>query len=75
MNDIDDFVDLLRNGLGLPVTERELRLGWDEVPGWDSAHLLWLLVRMEETTGRRVALPDALEARSLLGIYALYTSA
>lgn len=75
MNDINDFVDLLRDGLGLPVTERELHLGWDEVPGWDSAHLLWLLVSMEETTGRQVALPDALEARSLYGVYALYTSA
>jgi hypothetical protein len=75
VNDINDFVDLLRDGLGLPVTDHELYLGWDEVPGWDSAHLLWLLVRMEETTGRRVALPDVLEARSLQGVYALYTSA
>jgi hypothetical protein len=75
VKDIDDFVTLLRDGLGLPLAAEDVDLSLDEVPGWDSVHLLWLLTAMEETTGRRVALPEVLEAPSLASIYALYTPA
>jgi hypothetical protein len=75
VNDLDDFVALLRDGLGLAVTAADVTASFDQVPGWDSVHLLWLLTTMEETTGRRVALPDVLAASSLEGIFSLYAPA
>lgn len=72
MNDIHDFVALLRDGLGLQLSDGDVQLSLDNVPGWDSVHLLWLVTTMEETTGRRVSLPDVLEASSLHDIYTLY---
>lgn len=72
MNDIHDFVALVRDGLGLALSETDVYVSLDAVHGWDSVHLLWLLTTMEEKTGRRVALPDVLEASSLHDIYGLY---
>jgi hypothetical protein len=63
MNDIHDFVALLRDGLGLELSDADVYLSLDDVAGWDSVHLLWLLTTMEETTGR------------LRDIYGLYTAA
>jgi hypothetical protein len=74
MNDIHDFVTLVRDGLGLQLSETDVYASLDEVHGWDSVHLLWLLTTMEEKTGRRVALPDVLEASSLHDIYGLYAA-
>lgn len=71
MNSIDEFADLVRDELGLPLTVDELGRSFDELPGWDSLHMLWLLTVLERTTGRRVSLPDILEAASLKGVYEL----
>lgn len=71
MNDIDDFVTLLRDEIGLPVTTEDILLGLDQVPGWDSMHLLTLLTLLERQTGRRIPLPAMLEAPTLERIYAL----
>lgn len=48
MNTIEDFLQLIRDRLGLPVTEADASRSLDEIPGWDSVHLLWLLTSMEE---------------------------
>jgi acyl carrier protein len=69
---IDDFVTIVRDQVGLDVTVDTTRLAFDEVPGWDSVHLLGLMAAMETDTGRSVPLPDLLEAPSLEGIYELY---
>jgi len=71
VNDIDDFVTLLRDEIGLPVTTEDILLGLDQVPGWDSMHLLTLLTLLERQTGRRIPLPAMLEAPTLERIYAL----
>ena len=70
MNTIDEFLQLVRDGLGLPVTAEDAERGLDEIPGWDSVHLLWLLTSLEQRTGRSISMPDVLEASSLGQIYA-----
>lgn len=71
MNDIDDFVALVRDELGLPVTEENLGWDLDQIPGWDSVYLLFLLNVLEQGTGNRISVPDALEASSLTELYSL----
>jgi acyl carrier protein len=75
VNNIDDFVTLVRDELGLPVSIEDVGRTLDEVPGWDSVHLLWLVTILERTTGRRFALPTLLEATSLETLYALSVEA
>lgn len=71
MNTVGDFVGLVRDELGLPITVDDLERDLHELPGWDSMHLLWLLVRLERRTGRSLQLADLLEAPNLEQIYAL----
>lgn len=66
---IDDFVSLVRDELGIEVTSADVGRGLDQLSGWDSVHLLWLMTAVEEATGRRVSLPDVMEATSLQHIY------
>lgn len=74
MNSFDDFIDLLTDEVGLPVTSEEARGDLDAVTGWDSVHLLTLLTVLERHTQRTLALPDVLKARSLADIYELAAS-
>jgi hypothetical protein len=69
VNDLDDFIALVRDELGLDVGAGDGERNLDEIPGWDSVHLLWLLSIVEQRTGRSASLPDVLEARSLHSIY------
>ncbi len=71
MNTIDDFLDLLRDEMGLEVTRQDAAGRLDQVAGWDSVHLLTLLALVERRTGRSVPLADVLEAGSLQELYSL----
>ena len=71
MNSIDDFVVLVRDETGLEVTSENVHAVFDEVPGWNSLHLLTLLTLLERATGRTLSLPDVLEAPSLAHVYEL----
>jgi acyl carrier protein len=71
VNTIDDFVTLLRDEMGLPVTAGDVELSFDQVAGWDSVHLLSLLTALERRTGRSLPLADVLLATSLHDIYAM----
>jgi hypothetical protein len=71
MNSIRDFVIVVQDELGLPVTVDDAARSLDEIPGWDSVHLLWLATLIEHRTGRSVSLPDILEARTLENIYSV----
>ncbi|AXK32426.1 acyl carrier protein [Streptomyces armeniacus] len=75
MNTLDDFITLLQDEFGLPVTIEDASRHLDEVSAWDSMHMLALLSALEQRTGQRISLPDALEASSLEDIYALAASA
>lgn len=75
MNSIEDLVALVRDELGLPVTIDDVGRNLDQIPGWDSMHLLLLSTTLEQRTGRRISLPDVLEASSLEGLYAVATGA
>jgi acyl carrier protein len=70
-NFLDDFLDLVRDETGLPVTAEQTGLDLDQVPGWDSVYLLSLVVALERRTGRQLSMPDVLEATSLRDLYAL----
>lgn len=74
MNTIDDFVALVCDEVGLPVTAEDIESGFDQVPGWDSVHLLTLMMALERRTGRPISMPDLLEAPSLGHIYRLAVS-
>jgi acyl carrier protein len=66
---IDDFLVLVRDELGLTVGPEHADLPLDQVPEWDSMHLLALLTALERETGRSISLPDVLEAKSLREIH------
>ncbi|GLX10997.1 phosphopantetheine-binding protein [Microbispora sp. NBRC 16548] len=70
----DEFVGLLRDEIGLAVGAvgaEDLGRTFDEVPGWDSLHLLTMLVLLEKRVSRPLSLPDFLDAASLETIYEL----
>jgi acyl carrier protein len=69
VNNIDDFLGIVRDQLGLQVTGDDASRGLEEIPGWDSVHLLWLLTALERETGHPVSMPELLEASSLEQIY------
>jgi acyl carrier protein len=71
MDSIVDFVVLIRDELGLALTVEDTELGFDDISGWDSMFLLWLVAILERKTGRRVTVPDVLEAENLKSIYML----
>jgi acyl carrier protein len=75
MTSIDDFLALLRDEIGLTVTPENFGSTLDEVPGWDSVHLLQLLIVLERETGRQISLPQMLEAQSLRHIFDLTVAA
>jgi acyl carrier protein len=71
MNDVEDFLTLLRDELGMAVTRDDLDRHLDQVPDWDSAHLVELVTLLERETGHSVPVPDMLSATSLGEIYRL----
>ena len=70
MTTVEDFITLLQEEMGLPVTAADAGRRLDQLDGWDSLHLLTLLTVLERRTGRSVALPDVLTATTLNDIYA-----
>jgi acyl carrier protein len=74
MHSIDDFMTLVRTETGLLVGAADADRQFDELPGWDSVHLLQLLTMLEQTTGRQLSLPEVLAAPTLGQVYALATA-
>lgn len=66
-----DFVGLLRDELGLDLSEQQAAADFDALPTWDSVHLLRLVTLIERETGRRVPVARVLQARGLREIHAL----
>ncbi|GGL05876.1 acyl carrier protein [Streptomyces flaveus] len=66
-----DFVGTVRDELGLPLADDQVGVDFDELPEWDSLHLLKLVTALEQATGRPVPVGRVLEARSLKEIYEL----
>ncbi|MEU9080409.1 acyl carrier protein [Kitasatospora sp. NPDC004745] len=71
MNSVDDLIALIQDELGLPIGTEDATASFDDVPGWDSVHLLWLLTALERETGRSLPLAALLEAPSLQAVYDL----
>ncbi|WP_181768519.1 acyl carrier protein [Streptomyces albidus (ex Kaewkla and Franco 2022)] len=71
---LEHFTHLVQDELGLPVTEGQLSTDFDELPDWDSLHLLKLVTALEPAAGRSVPVGRVLEARSLKEIYDLAVS-
>ncbi|GAB2926592.1 phosphopantetheine-binding protein [Streptomyces mayteni] len=69
MNSLADFVTLVQEELGLPVTLDNVAADFDTLPDWDSVHLLTLLALLERETQRPVSLPDMMAATSLRDVY------
>jgi acyl carrier protein len=75
VNSIDDFVTLVRDELGLPVTRDNVGTSLDDLPGWDSVHLLSLVALLERETNRMLPMVDLFEAPSLEHVYRLVRDA
>lgn len=75
MNNIDDFIAILRDELGLRIDTQHAGLKLDQVADWDSVHLLSLLTILERRTGHNLRLADMLEAATLEEIYAVAVAA
>ncbi|MFF7476758.1 phosphopantetheine-binding protein [Streptomyces sp. NPDC008092] len=73
MKDLEEFIGLIREEIGLPLTVADADRALHDLHGWDSVHLLWLVTLLEERTGRSVSLVDLLEAPSLAAIHHLVT--
>jgi acyl carrier protein len=71
VKDVNDLIGMLRDQLGLPVTAEDAARHLDQVPGWDSVRVLWLVTVLERDAGRRVSLADLLDATSIQEIYEL----
>ncbi|MFE5487736.1 acyl carrier protein [Streptomyces sp. NPDC056527] len=71
MKSLDDFLSLVHSEIGLSLTPATVGAGFDELPGWDSLHLLTLLTAIERETGQRVPMAQVLESTSLRDIYTL----
>ncbi|HEY2061742.1 hypothetical protein [Amycolatopsis sp. NBC_01480] len=74
MTTIDDFIGLLNTELGMAWTADDLDVHLDQLPEWNSLHLLSVLTRLEQYTGHEVSLPDALVAGSLRDLYGVATA-
>ncbi|MGO4463397.1 phosphopantetheine-binding protein [Streptomyces sp. M-16] len=69
MTSIDGFITLVRDDLGLTISDSDVDRPLEEIAGWDSLHLLTLLSALERAEGRSLSLPAALEATTLRGLY------
>ncbi|MFF4402721.1 acyl carrier protein [Streptomyces sp. NPDC001480] len=67
------FLDVVRDGLGLDLTEEQAAADFDLLPDWDSVHLLRLVMLLERETGRSVPVGRVLRARSMREIHSLVT--
>jgi acyl carrier protein len=72
---IDDLITLIRDEMGLSVTQDDADLPLDQVAGWDSLHLLSLMTLLERRTARSVPFVDLVEAGSLREILDLAVAA
>ncbi|MBW4717861.1 acyl carrier protein [Saccharothrix obliqua] len=68
---IDEFLRILRDDLGLYLSDTDVDLELRDVAGWDSVHLLSLCTLLERRTGRELSLPEVLTAPTLASIYHL----
>ncbi|MFE2110961.1 phosphopantetheine-binding protein [Kitasatospora sp. NPDC059463] len=76
MSDSDGLAELISvagTELGLPLGPEYAEVDFDDLPGWDSLHLLVLLTTLERSSGRRLSLPDLLQARTLADIHRIVT--
>lgn len=71
MNSLEDFVTILQDDIGLGIEMDDVGKDLDQIPDWDSAHLLQLMSVLESEMGCPIALPDLLRASSLAEMYEL----
>ena len=71
MNSMAEFAGLISDHIGIRIGTADLHRKVEEVPGWDSVHLMWLLTVLERETGRRLSLPAVIEAPTLADVYEL----
>ncbi|MEV6652585.1 phosphopantetheine-binding protein [Streptomyces sp. NPDC051219] len=67
--DAAEFCTLLEEELGFHLTPQDLDRPLDDLPEWDSVHLLRLVTVVESRTGRRLPVAGLLEASTLRQMY------
>ncbi|MEU0526589.1 phosphopantetheine-binding protein [Streptomyces niveus] len=71
---LDDYVLLINDEIGMPLAPEQVAADFDELPDWDSLHLLKLVTALESAIGHKVPVGEILQARSLKEIYELAVS-
>ncbi|WP_434597769.1 phosphopantetheine-binding protein [Streptomyces sp. A5-4] len=72
---LDDFTRLLADDLDLELAPGQVTADFDELPDWDSLHLLKLVTALERAIGSPVPVGKVFETRSLKEIYDLAVAA
>lgn len=67
--DLPALLELLDEQLGLAYTDTDTDTDLADLPGWDSVHLLRLVMLLERTWGRPVPPAALLEARTLRALH------
>jgi aryl carrier-like protein len=75
LNSLNEFAELISDHIGIRLEGEDLHRQVEDVPGWDSVHLMWLLTVLERATGRRLSLPAVIEAPTLAHVYELAVTA
>jgi len=70
-----DFVELVEAETGLPLDTADLATGFDDLPGWDSVHLLKVLSALEAEHGITLQIAQLLDAKSLGDLHAAASAA
>ncbi|WP_424187566.1 acyl carrier protein [Actinokineospora sp. G85] len=65
-----DFAELVEAETGLPLTADDLATRFDDLPGWDSVHLLKVLSALESEHGVTLQIAHLLDATSLADLHA-----
>lgn len=66
----DELIALIRDNLGLPLSEDDLGSDLDTIIAWDSLQMLRLATAVEARTGRPTRLAALLECRTLADVLA-----
>ncbi|WP_026424922.1 hypothetical protein [Actinokineospora inagensis] len=69
---LPEFLALVRDEVGVSA---DPDTSFDELPEWDSQHLVWLVMAIERAAGTPVSLQDALSAGSLGELYSVAVGA
>ncbi|MEU7635848.1 MULTISPECIES: phosphopantetheine-binding protein [unclassified Streptomyces] len=71
MRTVLDLIELANDELGLHLRPEDAGTAFDDLPEWDSVHLLRLVTALEDALGGPVPVAEVLGAASLTALFDL----